>query len=103
MIYKHAEYNEELEPGDFVVWSSTNNLYFGFYKGMGNGTIQVLHPNAIVNAHKNGGKPRVDSIFGQSKNWRVMKSHPDLVTKNRQWLDQSIEIIRETKILPVKY
>ena len=103
MIYKDAEYNEELEPGDFIVWSSTNNLYFGFYKGMGDGTIQVLHPNAIVNAHKKGYKLRVDVIFGQSKNWRVMKSHPDLVTKNRRYLDEALEIIRETKILPVKY
>jgi hypothetical protein len=103
MIYKEAEYNEELEPGDFVVYSTQNNLYCGFYKGMGSGTIHVLHPNDIVNAHKNGGKPRVDSIFGQSKNWRVMKSHPDLVTKNRKYLDEALEIIRETKILPVKY
>jgi hypothetical protein len=103
MIYKEAAYNEELEPGDFVVYTTQNNLYYGFYKRMGDGTIQVLHPNAIVNAHKNGGKPRVDVIFGQSKNWRVMKSHPDLVTKNRKYLDEALEIIRETKILPVKY
>ena len=103
MIYKEAKYNDELEPGDFVVYSSENNLYCGFYKGMGNGTIQVLHLNSIINAHKNGGKPRVGSIFGQSKNWRVIRSHPDFVIRDRENLEKALEIIRETKILPVKY
>jgi len=39
MIYKEAKYNDELEPGDFVVWSSENRIYYGFYKGIGNGNI----------------------------------------------------------------
>lgn len=103
MIYTDLKHNEEIEPGDFVVYSSTNELYYGFYKGIGKGTIQLLHPNCIVHAHKNGGKPRVDAIFGQSKNWRVMKSHPDFVTRDRENLEKALEIIRETKILPVKY
>jgi hypothetical protein len=103
MIYKEAEYNDELEPGDFVVYTTQNNLYYGFYKGMGNGTIQVIDPRSIIWASKNGGKPRLEVVFGQSKNWRVIRSHPDFVTKNRQALEEALEIIRETKILPVKY
>lgn len=105
MIYKEAKYNDELEPGDFVVWSSENHLYYGFYKGVGNGTIQVLHPMSIIwaNKHREGHKPRVDVIFGQIKDWRVIRSHPDFVTRDRENLEEALEIIRETKILPVKY
>lgn len=103
MIYKNAEYNDELEPGDFVVWTSQNTLYYGFYRGMGDGTIQVLNPRMICWANEHNIKPGVDVIFGQAKNWRVMKSHPDFVTKNREKLEEALEIIRETKILPVKY
>jgi hypothetical protein len=103
MIYKEAKYNDELEPGDFVVWSNQNHLYYGFYKGVGNGTIQVLHPTSIVWANVQGGKPRVDSIFGQIKDWRVIRSHPDFVTRDRENLEKALEIIREKKILPVKY
>lgn len=103
MIYKEAEYNDQLEPGDFVVYTTQNNLYYGFYKGTGNGTIQVLDVHGIIWANKNGGKPTINVVFGQSKNWRVMRSHPDFVTKNREKLEQALEIIRETKILPVKY
>lgn len=103
MIYKEAKYNDEIEPGDFVVYSSENNLYYGFYKGPGAGTIQILNPYSIVHANNNGGKPKVDAIFGQSKNRRVMKSHPDFITKERDILEKAIEIIRETNILPVKY
>ena len=103
MIYKNAEYNDVLEPGDFVVFTNQNNLYYGFYRGMGDGTIQVLNPRTICWAKEHNVKPKVDVIFGQSKNWRVMKSHPDFVTKNREKLEEALEIIRETKILPVKY
>lgn len=105
MIYKEAQYNDVLEPGDFVVWSNQNQLFYGFYKGTGNGTIQTLHPRSIYWANKHNMKPRVDVIFGYIKNWRVIKSHPDFVTKGRDanYLDEALEIIRETKILPVKY
>jgi len=103
MIYKEAKYNNELEPGDFVVWTTENHLYYGFYKGVGNGTIQVLHPTSIVWANVQGSKPRADIIFGQIKDWRVIRSHPDFITRDREKLEEALEIIRETKILPVKY
>lgn len=103
MIYRQLKYNDELEPGDFVVYTTQNNIYYGFYKGTGNGTIQVLSPYIINWANKKGVKPRADVIFGQSKNWRVIRSHPDFVTKDREALEEALEIIRETKILPVKY
>jgi hypothetical protein len=85
------------------VYTNQNNLYYGFYKGIGNGTIQVLHPRSIIWANAQGVKPKVDPIFGQSKNWRVMKSHPDFVTRDRENLDEALEIIRKTNILPIKY
>ena len=103
MIYTDATYNDSIEPGDFVVYTSQNNLYYGFYRGLGKGTIQVLHPHNIVWSYKNNVKPKVAPIFGQSKDWRIMKSHPDFVTKNRETLEEAIRIIRETNILPVKY
>jgi hypothetical protein len=103
MVYTEGKHNDEIEPGDFVVYTNQNNLYYGFYRGTGNGTIQVIDPHVIVWCHKHGTKPKVIPIFGQSKNWRIMKSHPDFVTDNREKLDEAIEIIRETKILPVKY
>ena len=103
MIYKETQYNDVLEPGDFVVFTTQNNLYYGFYKGTGNGTIQVLDVHGIVWANKHGGKPTINVVFGRSKNWRVIRSHPDFVTKNREKLEEALEIIRETKILPVKY
>ena len=103
MIYTDATYNDSIEPGDFVVYTSQNNLYYGFYRGIGKDTIQVLHPNHIVWCYENNVKPKVEPIFGQSKDWRIMKSHPDFVTKNRETLDKAIRIIRETNILPVKY
>jgi hypothetical protein len=95
--------NEVLEPGDFVVWSSENCLYYGFYKGLGNGTIQVLSPHNIIDAYKNNHKPRVDAIFGMFKDWRVIRSHPDFVTKDRCRLEEALKIIKETHILPIKY
>jgi len=103
MIYKEAKYNNELEPGDFVVYTTQNNLYYGFYKGTGNGTIQVLDVHSIIWANKNKQKPKVEVVFGRSKNWRVMRSHPDFITRDREKLEEALEIIRETKILPVKY
>jgi len=44
-------------------------------------------------------------IGGQYKNSRTSKYHPDLVTdpKQREELEKALEIIREKKILPVKY
>ena len=103
MIYKEAKYNDELEPGDFVVYTTQNNVYYGFYKGIGKGTIQVLHPTSIIWANAQGCKPKVDAIFGQSKDWRVMRSHPDFVTRDRENLEKALEIIKEKNILPVKY
>jgi hypothetical protein len=106
MIYKEAAHIDELEPGDFVVWSNQNYIYYGFYKGTGvSGTIQILHPTSIYWANEENRKPRIDVIFGQAKNWRVIRSHPDFITKGRKnnHLDEALEIIRETKILPVKY
>jgi len=47
MIYKEARYNDEIEPGDFVIYTIENNIYYGFYKGTGNGTIQILSPYII--------------------------------------------------------
>jgi hypothetical protein len=103
MVYTEARHNDEIEPGDFVVYTNQNNLYYGFYKGRGKDTIQVLDPSVIVWCHEHDTKPKASPIFGQSKDWRIMKSHPDFITNNREKLDRAIEIIRETKILPVKY
>jgi len=103
MVYTEARYNDQIEPGDFVLYTKENNIYYGFYKGTGNDTIQVLNPHNIIWCYKNKLKPKVEPIFGQSKNWRIMKSHPDFVTKDRETLEEALEIIRETKILPVKY
>lgn len=103
MNYTDLKHNEELEPGDFVVYSAENCIYYGFYKGIGQNTIQILNPWQIIHGYDHNCKPKVDPIYGQSKDYRVMLSHPDLVTKNRESLDRALEIIRETKILPVKY
>jgi hypothetical protein len=103
MIYNELIYNEEIEPGDFVIFSKDNALYYGFYKGLGNGTIQILTVPSIIYAHKKNLKARVDYVYGQAKNWKVIKSHPDFITRDRDNLDRALEIIRETKVVPVKY
>jgi hypothetical protein len=95
--------NKKLEPGDFVVWTSQNCLYYGFYKEIGKNSIQVISHHSIRDAYKNGGKPKVTVILGMFKDWRIIKSHPDFVTKDRSRLEEALEIIRETHMLPIKY
>lgn len=103
MNYTDLKHNKELEPGDFVVYSADNTIYYGFYRGTGKDTIQILNPWQIVYSYENNCKPRVDYIYGIIKNYRVILSHPDFVTRDRENLEKALEIIRETKILPVKY
>lgn len=105
MEYTKLKFNDEIEPGDFVVYSSHNALNYGFYKGTGKHTIQIVPAKWILFSHQHNRKFNIISIFGKNKNYRVMKSHPDLITspEERLIIDEAIKIIKKTNILPDKY
>lgn len=105
MNYTQLKFNDEIEPGDFVVFCLYNALNYGFYKGTGKGTIQIVPVQHVIFSHEHNRKFNTISIFGQERNRRVIKSHPDLITnaEERFLIDEAIKIIKKTNILPDKY
>ena len=93
------------EPGELIIIGGNYGQEIGFYRGLGQNTIQYYIPRAITYCVPKGEKPWTSYVHGQYKNRRVAKYHPDLVTdvREREELEKALEIIRETKILPVKY
>lgn len=93
------------EPGELIIIGGTYGQEIGFYRGLGQNTIQYYIPRAITHCVPRNEKPWTSYVGGHYKNRRVARYHPDLVTdvKEREELEKALEIIRETKILPVKY
>ena len=97
--------NNQYQPGELIIIGGTYGQDLGFYRGVGQNTIQYYTPRSIVHCTARGVKPWISYIGGQYKNRRVARYSPDLVTdiKNREELEKAIELIREKNILPVKY
>ncbi len=92
------------QPGELIIVGGNYGQEIGFYRGLGQNTIQYYTPRAITHCAKSN-KPWTSFIGGQYKDRRVARYHPDLVTdpKEREELEEALEIIRERNILPVKY
>jgi hypothetical protein len=93
------------QAGELIIVGGNYGNEIGFYRGLGSNTIQYYTPLAITHCVPKGNKPWTSYIGGQYKNSRVARYHPDLVTdpKEKEELEQALEIIRENNILPVKY
>lgn len=93
------------QPGELIIVGGAYGQEIGFYRGLGQNTIQYHTPRSIIFCDEKSRKPWTSYIGGDYKNRRVAKYHPDLVTdvREREELEKALEIIREKNILPVKY
>ncbi len=93
------------QPGELIIVGGNYGQEIGFYRGLGQNTIQYYIPRAITHCVPKGRKPWTSFIGGQYKDRRVARYHPDLVTnpEDKKELEEALEIIKEKNILPVKY
>ncbi len=93
------------QPGELIIVGGNYGQEIGFYRGLGNNSIQYYIPRAITHCVPRGQKPWTSYISGNYKDRRVARYHPDLVTdpREKEELEKALEIIREKNILPVKY
>ncbi len=93
------------QPGELIIVGGNYGQEIGFYRGLGQNTIQYYSVLSITHCVPKGRKPWTSFIGGQYKDRRVARYHPDLVTnpEDKKELEEALEIIKEKNILPVKY
>ncbi len=93
------------EPGELIIVGGNYGQEIGFYRGLGQNTIQYYSVLSITHCVPKGRKPWTSFMGGQYKDRRVARYHPDLVTNSteKEELEKALEIIKEKNILPVKY
>lgn len=95
-----------IEPGDLILVGSGYGQELGFYRGTGRGTIQYYTIRYLSHKLRD---PKVQwavsYMGGHYGPKRVSKYDPELVTeaKERKTLEEALEYIRQSNILPVKY
>jgi hypothetical protein len=97
-----------IEPGDMIVVGGPYGFNIGFYRGKGYNSIQYYDIHGLSYGLEKKLKKypwSVSRMSGTYKNQRVMKYSPELITEPEKLkvLQQAIEFIRETNILPIKY
>ena len=96
----------DIEPGDFIIISSSYGHDFGFYRGTGLDTIQFYSIRYLaLKLNQPELKWPVDYQGGRYKKYRVAKYDPQLITEPglKEKVEKSIEHIRQSGILPIKY
>ena len=97
-----------ISPGDLVLVSYSHGFEIGFYAGKGRGTLQYLTVRGLNYAMEKKMRKypwTVSYIGGYNPERRMTRYSPELITdvEQRAEVENAIDFIRQTNILPVKY